>query len=582
MMKQYSIRQHVALLTLMPLLFLAVSLETFFLRDRFSALDIELAERGQLIAQQLALGSEYGVFSNNRVFLQNIAQGSLQQADVQGVIVLDASSAILVDAGKFSGAQENAPVGTNTAMGSANQTRAARVGKIRELVNLQMPVYRSSEALLIYHPIIPAQVMLDELDELNNRTEVKQVGAVIVEMSNARTGQLKSQMFWLTVGSTLLFLIFPISLIYLASRNIISPIHRLRDAMQALGDGQLETRVSISAHVTELGILAHGINDMAEKLQQERVVLHQRMEDAVRIAALAFESHEGMMIVDADRLIMRVNKAFTRITGYTEEEVVGQSPYRLSSGYHDTDFYTAMWDSIKATGLWQGEIWNQRKTGETYPVWVNITAVKREGGEIACYVASYADITLRKAAENEIKDMAFNDELTRLPNRRMLIDRLNQTMAACKRSGRYSALLFIDTDNFKPLNDQYGHEVGDLLLIEVASRLIGCVREVDTVARFGGDEFVVMLSELDTDKDASILQAGIIAEKIRAILAESYILVLSKDGQVITSVTHQCTASIGVQMFAGHEACANEIIKQADMAMYQAKKDGRNLVRFYG
>lgn len=578
-MKQYSIRQHVALLTLTPLLFLAVSLETFFLRDRFSALDIELAERGQLIAQQLALGSEYGVFSSNRVFLQNIAQGALQQADVQGVIVLDASSDVLVDAGKFSGAQENASIGASVAMLGANQTRSARVGKLRDLVNLQMPVYRSSEGLLIYHPIVPAQVVLDELD---NRTGVNQIGAVIVEMSNARTELLKSRMFWLTVGSTMLFLIFPFCLIYLASRNIISPIHKLRDAMLALGEGRLETRVSISAHVKELDVLAHGMNDMAEKLQQESTILHQRMEDAVRIAALAFESHEGMMIVGADRLIMRVNKAFTRITGYTEDEVVGQTPHMLSSGYHDTDFYAAMWGSINATGLWQGEIWNRRKSGEVYPVWANITAVEREGGQVACYVASYTDITLRKAAENEIKDMAFNDELTRLPNRRMLIDRLNQTMAACKRSGRYGALLFIDLDNFKPLNDQYGHEVGDLLLIEVANRLISCVREVDTVARFGGDEFVVMLKELDVDKGASIAQAEVIAEKIRVILAEPYTLALRKDGQVITTVTHQCTSSIGVQLFVGHEACANEIIKQADLAMYQAKKDGRNLIRFYG
>jgi diguanylate cyclase (GGDEF)-like protein/PAS domain S-box-containing protein len=578
-MKQYSIRQHVALLTLTPLLFLAVSLETFFLRDRFSALDIELTERGRLIAQQLALGSEYGVFSDNRIFLQNIAQGALQQTDVQGVIVLDASSGILVDAGKFFGVQQDASAGADAAMLGANQTRSARVGKLKELVNLRMPVYRSSEALLIYHPIVPAQVVLEELE---SRTEIRQIGAVIVEMSSARTGQLKSQMFWLTVGSTLLFLIFPFCLIYLASRNIISPIHKLRDAMLALGEGKLETRVSISAHVKELEVLAYGMNEMAEKLQQESVTLHQRMEDAVRIAALAFESHEGMMIVDADRLIMRVNKAFTRITGYTEEDVVGQSPHMLSSGYHDAGFYASMWDSINATGLWQGEIWNRRKTGEAYPAWANITAVEREGGEVACYVASYTDITLRKAAENEIKDMAFNDELTRLPNRRMLIDRLNQTMAACKRSGRYGALLFIDLDNFKPLNDQYGHEVGDLLLIEVANRLISCVREVDTVARFGGDEFVVMLKELDADKGASIAQAEIIAEKIRAILAEPYTLALCKDGHAITTVTHQCTSSIGVQLFVGHEASANEIIKQADLAMYQAKKDGRNLVRFYG
>lgn len=578
-MKQYSIRQHVALLTLTPLLFLAFSLETFFLRDRFSALDLELAERGRLIASQLALGSEYGVFSNNRVFLQSIAQGVLQQTDVQGVIVLDGASEVLVEAGKFSGLSTNAESGANMIIPSANQAKSERLSKIKELASLQMPVYRSSEGLRIYHPIVPAQV---EIDGPKSSAKVDQIGAVIVEMSSARTELLKSRMFWLTAGSTLLFLIFPFSLIYLTSRNIISPIHKLKDAVEKLGEGRLETRVSISFHVTELGILANGINDMAAKLQQESETMRQRMEDAIRIAAIAFESHEGIMIVDPACIIMRVNKAFTRITGYTEEEAVGKTPHLLSSGYHNAEFYAALWDSLNTTGLWQGEIWNRRKTGEVYPAWANITAVKREGGEVAYYVATYTDITSRKAAENEIKNMAFNDALTLLPNRRMLIERLNQIMAVSKRSGRYCALMFIDMDTFKPLNDQYGHEVGDLLLIEVANRLIGCVREMDAIARFGGDEFVVVLSDLDASKAASIMQAEIVAEKIRSILAEPYALAIRKDGQVIDSVVHQCTSSIGVHLFSGHETSVDDVLKFADLAMYQAKRGGGNSFCFCG
>lgn len=577
-MRQLSIRQHVALLSLTPLLVLAVSLETFFLRDRFSALDSELAERGQLIARQLASGSEYGVFSNNRLFLQNIAQGVLQQTDVQGVIVLDASSGVLVEAGKFSGLPKNPETGAGAAIPDAQPEIISRFDNIKESVSLQKPVARSGEGLRIFHPIIPAQVTLDELD---GRTAARQIGAVIVEMSSARTEQLKSRLFWVTAGSTLLFLIFPFCLIYLTSRNIISPIRKLRDGIRALGEGKLETRVSISAHVAELETLAHGINDMAEKLQQESVILHQRMEDAVRIAALAFESHEGMMIVGPDKIIMRVNKAFTRITSYTEDEIVGQTPHMLSSGYHEGEFYDAMWDSIKTTGFWQGEIWNRRKTGESYPAWVNITALEREEGKVAYYVATYTDITERKEAENEIKNLAFSDALTHLPNRRTLMDRLNQTMAASNRSRRYGSLIFIDLDNFKPLNDMFGHEVGDLLLIEVAKRLNSCIRGMDTVARFGGDEFVVMLVELNAGKDESVSQTEIVVEKIRASLAEPYILTIRKDEQVITTVTHQCTASIGVQIFLGKEVCAEEIIKQADLAMYRAKKDGRNSYRFF-
>jgi len=578
-MKQYSIRQHVAWLTLTPLLFMAVSLETYFLQDRFFELDRYLVERGQLIARQLAIGSEYGVFSDNREFLQNLAQGVLQQEDVEGVLILDAQSGVLVVSGKFFGMEEHNADNPNFPVMDANRMAYARIDKIKESVSLQEPLYRNDKGVRIYIPVVSTQLLLDDLSVTS---PPRQLGAVIVEMSNARTGQQKSQMLLLTVGSTLLFLIFPLCLIYLASRNIVLPIHKLSDAVKALGNGQLDTRVSVANHVSELVTLAGGINDMAEKLQQENAILQRNVDDAVRIAAIAFESHEGMMITDPALMIIRVNKAFTRISGYTEEDAVGQTPHQLlSSGQHDDDFYAAMWDSIEATGLWQGEIVNRRKSGETYPAWVNITAVTREDGNVAFYVATYADITVRKAAENEIKNLAFNDELTQLPNRRMLIDRLNNTMAISKRSRRYSALMFIDLDNFKPLNDQYGHEIGDLLLMEVAQRLLNCVREVDTVARFGGDEFVVMLSELDIDKQASILQAGIVAEKIRAILAEPYLLPISKEGKISTTVKHHCSSSIGVQLFIGHEYSAEEVLNHADLAMYRAKRDGRNLVRFH-
>jgi signal transduction histidine kinase/HPt (histidine-containing phosphotransfer) domain-containing protein/ActR/RegA family two-component response regulator len=287
-MKQYSIRQHVAYLTLTPLLFMAASLELFFLHDRFSALDQDLAEHGELIARQLATGSEYGVFSNNRDFLQNLAQGVLQQPDVQGVIILDAASNALVEAGKFSGAPENTAAGANTLMPGADSIQSARIGKIKDSVNALMPVYRGSDGLRIYQPIVPAQVELDVPDSAH---EARQTGAVIVEMSGARTGQLKSRLLWMTVGSTALFLIFPLGLIYLSSRKTVSSIRGLSDAIRTLGDGRLETRVSVSAHVTELDALAHGINDMAAKLQQEQEAIYKLNEElenkvAVRTAAL--------------------------------------------------------------------------------------------------------------------------------------------------------------------------------------------------------------------------------------------------------------------------------------------------------
>lgn len=191
------------------------------------------------------------------------------------------------------------------------------------------------------------------------------------------------------------------------------------------------------------------------------------------------------------------------------------------------------------------------------------------------------DITERIMAEDQIRNMAFYDALTKLPNRRMFDDRLNQAMAASNRSGRYGALMFLDMDNFKSLNDQHGHSAGDLLLREVARRIISCVREMDTVSRFGGDEFVVMLTELDADKKPSIAQTGIVAEKIRAILAQPYMLVLQQEGDVEKKIEFRCSASIGVVMFIDHEYKPADLVKRADMVMYQAKEEGRNRVRFF-
>jgi len=192
------------------------------------------------------------------------------------------------------------------------------------------------------------------------------------------------------------------------------------------------------------------------------------------------------------------------------------------------------------------------------------------------------DLTERKRMEEQVRQLAFFDPLTKLPNRRMLDDRLKQTMAASNRSGHFGALMFLDLDNFKPLNDSHGHEMGDLLLIEVAQRLLTCVREVDTVARIGGDEFVVMLSDLSAERGDSTEQTRLIAEKIRMSLAQPYVLTAKNEGRRDTSVEHHCSASVGVVLFFNHESSQTDILKWADAAMYQAKDAGRNRVCFYG
>jgi diguanylate cyclase (GGDEF)-like protein/PAS domain S-box-containing protein len=307
-----------------------------------------------------------------------------------------------------------------------------------------------------------------------------------------------------------------------------------------------------------------------------------RKEETIRLAASVFShAREGITIANADGIIIDINEAFSRITGYSREEAIGQNPRILQSGRHDKAFYETMWRDLTGPGHWSSEIWNQRKNGEVYAELLTISAVRDAQGNTQNYVALFSDITGIKEQQNQLEKIAHFDALTNLPNRRMLEDRLNQAMATSKRNGLFGALMFLDLDNFKPLNDTHGHSVGDLLLVEVARRLSACVREVDTVARTGGDEFVVVLSELDADQAQSRELAAGVAEKIRLSLAAPYRLTVAKPGQNETTVEHHCSVSIGVVLFTNHAASQPDVVKWADAAMYQAKAAGRNVVRFY-
>jgi len=298
-------------------------------------------------------------------------------------------------------------------------------------------------------------------------------------------------------------------------------------------------------------------------------------------ASVFHNAREGIAIADREGTILEVNESFTRITGFSRDEAVGQNPRMLRSGRQGPEFYTAMWRTLLDTGHWSGEIWNKRKSGEIYPELLTITAVKDAQGSVQQYVALFADITVRKQMEEKIHQLAYSDSLTALPNRHTLNDRVVQSMASSRRSKRYGALLVLDLDNFKPLNDTHGHSAGDLLLKEAAMRMVSCVRAVDTVARIGGDEFVVLLSELDTSKIESLGQAQVIAEKIRVALAEPYFLPLARNEDEAHVIEHRCTVSIGGATFMGQDASPEVVLKWADAAMYQAKNKGRNSIAFH-
>ncbi|MFC0170447.1 putative bifunctional diguanylate cyclase/phosphodiesterase [Pseudoduganella danionis] len=303
------------------------------------------------------------------------------------------------------------------------------------------------------------------------------------------------------------------------------------------------------------------------------ITTQRKAEAALRVAATAFEAAQGMMVSDAQGHILHVNQAFTQITGYSAAEIVGKTPSILSSGRHTPEFYQHMWQQIARDGCWEGEIWNRRKDGEIYPEHLSITAVRDQHGKISNYVAALTDITLSKAANDEIRSLAFYDPLTQLPNRRLLLDRLRHVVATSTRHDRYGALMFIDLDNFKTLNDTMGHNVGDQLLQQVAERLQCCLRKGDTVARLGGDEFVVLVEGLSSDARAAASETEALGSKILSSLNRPYLL-----------GTHRCrsTPSIGATLFhCGESPLPDDLLMQADIAMYQAKQAGRNGMRFF-
>ncbi len=319
--------------------------------------------------------------------------------------------------------------------------------------------------------------------------------------------------------------------------------------------------------------LARDISYALENLEREQMRLITEQE--LRIAAVAFDVQEALMVTDARHNILRVNKAFTRITGYSEKEAVGQKANMLSSHCHDESFYKAMWQKIAQDRYWQGEIWNRKKNGEIFPEWLCITVISNEKGDTTHYVASFNDISQHKADEEKIKFLAYYDSLTRLPNRALLFERLNTALHNSQQNNHYGALMFLDLDNFKMLNDTLGHECGDQLLLQVSQRVMSCVRKMDMVARLGGDEFVVMLEGLGECAERAHNQAEIIAEKIRIHLSDVYLL--KPIGQK-REVEYHSSCSLGFVLFSGQEHGMDELLKRADLAMYQAKQAGRNTV----
>ncbi|MDP2806454.1 MAG: diguanylate cyclase, partial [Gallionellaceae bacterium] len=307
------------------------------------------------------------------------------------------------------------------------------------------------------------------------------------------------------------------------------------------------------------------------RYSMSRAKLEQRLYEAdemMRLSSTVFNTvDEAILVSDADNRIITVNPAFTRVTGYTPEEVIGGNPNLLSSGKHGTEFYRELWLQLTSQGSWSGEMWNRRKSGEIFVEWTSIKQVRDAHGKLTHYVAAFSDITARKANEESIRHQAQYDALTDLPNRVLLFDRLRQALAQAKRDRAHLALMYIDLDKFKPINDNLGHAIGDQVLQQAASRMQDCVREMDTVARIGGDEFVVLLPVVENEQDALV-----VAEKIRFALNQSF---------KIAGQSLNISSSAGIAIYPEHGESENELTGNADIAMYHAKESGRNNVKMF-
>ena len=378
--------------------------------------------------------------------------------------------------------------------------------------------------------------------------------------------------------ATLLLTLLAGGLTWWMIRRELSP---MLAAMKTLGSlslsGEAPQALPIARH-DEIGELIDSFNHLLETLRQRETSL----QNALSFQQVLMDAVPSPVFYkDADGVYLGCNQAYERYMGLSRAQFVGRTvhqlfPADLAAAYASSD--QALLDKPGAQSYEASVL---HADGTRHEAIFNKATFTNAEGRVAGQVGVLVDITERKLAEDKIKFLAFYDPLTGLPNRRLFGDRMQQIMAASKRSGQHGALMFLDLDNFKPLNDQYGHDTGDLLLIEVARRLKRCVRESDTVARFGGDEFVVVLSDLSSEHAASVSQAGIVAEKIRQSLSEPYSLTLRHGGKSPVVVEHRCTVSLGVALFVNHEADPDDFLKSADTAMYMAKASGRNQVRFH-
>lgn len=574
MKRMSGIRQQTMLVALIPIVVMALLFGSYSIYARFADADRALLEYSKVTAQHLGLSSEYALFSGNIELLKQGVNTVLIQPDVNFVLVLDADAKSLIADGREVHAHPSVP----------------------NKVNSGSPIYQDNNVLVLYEPIFATQLNLDDIDSGSGIKNAKPLGAVIIEFSKSNLNKKKTGMLFINLLVLVGVLFVAILAALWLARRISNPILSMGVIIHDLGSGFLSARIPPQPAVDELDQLAHNINNMAQQLANDRDTLEQRIDTATRslrekkeeaeqahqevlslneklssalneIESIIEANPDLLYVLNTQGQLIKWNTNLEKFSGLSYEQLMNRSTLDFFCG-EDQAIVKTWVAEIASKGSSSVEARCIRHDGRLVHYLCNGVVLRNPAGEIIGFTGTGRDITERIEAAERLRHMAHYDTLTDLPNRALFSDRMQQALATASRDKKRMALMFIDLDRFKHINDSLGHNVGDLLLKEAARRMLVCVRESDTVARIGGDEFIVLLHEIDKKEDALM-----VAEKIRQSLAQP----LNLAGNIIGIST-----SLGIAIYPEHGVSEEELINHADNAMYAAKEAGRNVVIFDG
>jgi len=581
-MKNWGIQTRVILMALLPASLIAVVLGFYLINVQLRELDTSLEERGRAIARQLAPACEYGVFSGNRAILESLARAALNETDVRSVGIADESGRLLVSAGRMA----QLPMEKSADRAPAIASR------------------RTGDVLSIVAPIHQTRVFLEEyineaaVGAAPHGAAPSVLGWVQVELSLGTNAAQKQRIVLNSLSLTLLGLLVAATLGAMLGRRVSRPILHLAGTVKQIGEGRLESRARVASG-GELRTLEDGINLMAERLQVSQDRMQEQIQQATvelqgalerlesqnlllttemaerrqaeermrMLSSIVEHTSDIVFVTDRNGLIQYVNPGFEQITGWHRDEVLGKKTSLLKSGRHDQEFYRHMWDTLLEGHAFREVMLNKKKDNSLYFEDKTILPLRGDDGRVTHFISTGKDISELMRNQAQLDYLAFHDPLTNLPNRALFRDRLEQSLNRAHRQNGQVALLFLDLDRFKTINDSLGHTLGDRLLKEVSTRLNSCAREIDTVARLGGDEFTIILEDL-THPD----QAVLVAQKILDVLVEPF---------TVDTREFHISASIGIALYPLDEKEPDALIKAADTAMYHAKEAGRNSYQFY-